>query len=207
MGVLKNLKSDFNVLRRAIFAGIAISIGGIAFMTMGNPLGPILFSFGLLTVIHYKLALYTGAVGFTELIGFDKNILYNWKTIMIIILGNVIGCLTVAYLVNLGNFAFLIEPSSIVASRLAQDTLSVIVRGIGCGLIMSTAVQFAREGRFLPLLFGVPLFIFCGFYHSIADTFYYLASTLKPTSEMLITLAWTYLGNYIGCSTYKMFVK
>ena len=193
MVILKNLKYDFDLLRKAIFAGIAISIGGIAFMTMGNPLGPILFSFGLLTVIHYRLALYTGTVGFTELIGFNENVLSNWKVILIIILGNIIGCLAVAYLVKLGNFSFLIEPSSIVASRLAQDTLSVIVRGIGCGLIMSTAVQFAREGRFLPLLFGVPLFIFCGFYHSIADTFYYLASTFTPTREMLITLSWTYL--------------
>jgi formate/nitrite transporter FocA (FNT family) len=71
---------------------------------------------------------------------------------------------------------------------------------------MTTAVQFAREGKFLPLLFGVPLFIYCGFYHSIADTFYYLFSNMKPTLDMIFTLGMTYFGNYLGCSTYKLFI-
>jgi formate/nitrite transporter FocA (FNT family) len=92
-------------------------------------------------------------------------------------------------------------------SRLSQPILAVIIRAIGCGMIMSTAVQFAREGKFLPLLFGVPLFIYCGFYHSIADTFYYLFSTIKPTLTMFFTLLVTYFGNYLGCSTYKVFIK
>lgn len=196
-----------NKFLTAVFAGIAISIGGLAFLTMGNVIGPILFTFGLITVVHYKLALYTGTVGFLELVGFNNQVLTNWKIILAVILGNIIGCGIVALLASYGNFTFAIAANSIVISRLSQPIISVIIRAIGCGMIMSTAVQFAREGRFLPLLFGVPLFIYCGFYHSIADTFYYAFSTIKPTVSMLFTLAMTYFGNYFGCSAYKLFLK
>ena len=196
-----------NKFLTAIFAGIAISIGGLAFLTMGNIIGPVLFTFGLITVVHYKLALYTGTVGFIELIGFNKEIFSNWKIILTIILGNIIGCFIVALLASYGNFTFSILANDVVISRLSQPIISVIIRAIGCGLIMSAAVQFAREGKFLPLLFGVPLFIYCGFYHSIADTFYYCFSTIKPTLQMLLTLVLTYFGNYLGCSVYKLFIR
>jgi len=196
-----------NKFLTAVFAGIAISIGGLAFLTMGNLIGPILFTFGLITVVHYKLALYTGTVGFLELVGFNNQVLTNWKIILTVILGNIIGCGIVALLASYGNFTFAITANSIVMSRLSQPIISVIIRAIGCGMIMSTAVQFAREGKFLPLLFGVPLFIYCGFYHSIADTFYYAFSMIKPTVSMLFTLAMTYFGNYLGCSAYKLFLK
>ena len=197
----------FDKFLTAIFAGIAISIGGLSFLTMGNIIGPILFTFGLITVIHYKLSLYTGTVGFVELIGFNKNIFKNWWMILLVIIGNIIGCGIVALMAGYGNFTFSIIANDVVMSRLSQPIIAVIIRAIGCGIIMSTAVQFAREGRFLPLLFGVPLFIYCGFYHSIADTFYYLFSTIKPTLTMLFTLLMTYFGNYLGCSTYKLFLK
>ena len=196
-----------DTLKKAIFAGIAISFGCIAFLTMGKLIGPLLFTFGLITVVHYKLSLYTGSVGFLELLGFNSVTFNNWKTILIIILGNIIGCLIVAILASFGGFTFAISASSVVESRLSQPILSVIVRAMGCGLIMTTAVKFAREGRFLPLLFGVPLFIYCGFYHSIADTFYYAFSSVKPTFDMVWHLFMTYLGNYFGCSAYKIFLK
>ena len=202
MNLLK--KNDLNLFRTSVFAGIAISFGCLAFLTMGNLIGPILFTFGLITVIHYKLTLYTGAVGFLELLDFNKT---NWKNIALIILGNIIGCLLIALLSNYGNFTFLLSVNDIVLSRLSQPISAVIVRAMGCGLIMSAAVQFARQNKFLPLLFGVPLFIYCGFYHSIADTFYYLFSSLKPTITMVFTLVMTYFGNYLGCSAYKLFIN
>ena len=197
-------KELIKTFKSAIFAGIFISIGGLAFLTMGNIIGPILFTFGLISVVHYKLFLYTGTVGFLELIGINKATLNNWAAILTIIIGNAIGCLIVASLAQYGGFTFTIFADNIVNSRLSQPLIEVMVRAIGCGVIMTTAVQFARDNKFLPLLFGVPLFIYCGFYHSIADTFYYLMSTLKPTLTMIYTLFTTYVGNYFGCSLYKL---
>lgn len=212
------MKNNYlDLLKTSIFAGIAISIGCLAFLTMGAIIGPILFTFGLITVVHYKLSLYTGSVGFVDLLGTTKSHKENWQRILIIIFGNMVGCLIVALLATQGNFTFALNATAIINSRLSQSLLAVLVRGIGCGLIMTTAVQFAREGKFLPLLFGVPLFIYCGFYHSIADTFYYifgisdkltyLMSNINIALRMMLYLGITYVGNYFGCSAYKLFVS
>lgn len=57
----------FRLIRSSILAGMAIGCGGYGFLasgiqseTYGQLFGAILFSFGLITVVAYKLALYTG---------------------------------------------------------------------------------------------------------------------------------------------------
>ena len=59
------------LLRSSILAGIAIGFAGFGFLASGvqsevygSIFGAILFSFGLLTVVGYKLKLYTGTAGF-----------------------------------------------------------------------------------------------------------------------------------------------
>jgi formate/nitrite transporter FocA (FNT family) len=69
---------------------------------------------------------------------------------------------------------------------------------------MTTAVKFARQGQWLPLLFGVPLFIICGFPHSIADAFYYLAVPgaflAANAGKVLLVYVMIVLGNFVGCN-------
>ena len=78
-------------LRSSIFAGIAIGAAGFGFLasgvqseTYGSLVGAVLFSFGLLTVVGYKLRLYTGTAGFIK-----KNEL---GTLFLILAGNIAGC-------------------------------------------------------------------------------------------------------------------
>jgi formate/nitrite transporter FocA (FNT family) len=82
------------------------------------------------------------------------------------------------------------------------------ILAIGCGFIMTTAVQFARQNQFLPLIFGVPLFIVCGFPHCVADAFYYALTALQGNWEWWILPAcgWAILGNYIGCNLPRWFM-
>ena len=47
------------IFKSSILAGMFISLGCIVNLTVGGYLGAILFSFGLLSVVHYKLKLYT----------------------------------------------------------------------------------------------------------------------------------------------------
>ena len=55
-------------------------------MSGGGLAGAVLFTFGLIAVVHYKYKLYTGTAGFV-------NNIYELTTLFIIILlGNVIGC-------------------------------------------------------------------------------------------------------------------
>jgi len=199
---LKNILKTFG---SSIFAGIAISLGCIAFLTIGGIIGAILFTFGLLTVVHYQLKLYTGTVGFMNLIGVKKEHLETWLTLIIVILGNITGCVLTAFLASHGDLHLNAQITSLYEARMALTPIAVIIRAMGCGLIMTTAVYFGRQNKFLPLLFGVPLFICAGFLHSIADSFYYAFNGII-TLKTIYYLSLTYFGNYLGCSAYKAFL-
>ena len=63
------------ILRSAILAGLCISIGCIVNLRVGGVAGAVLFGFGLLAVVHYKLKLYTGTAGFIRAKG-DWSMLF-----------------------------------------------------------------------------------------------------------------------------------
>jgi formate/nitrite transporter FocA (FNT family) len=96
---------------------------------------------------------------------------------------------------------------AILESRLAVGPIKAGLLAIGCGFIMTTVVTFAREGKPLALLFGVPLFIYCGFPHCLADAFYYMATpgsyTIAHLADILILYPCLVIGNFIGCNLYR----
>lgn len=162
------------LLRSSIFAGIAIGTAGFGFLAAGvqseaygSLAGAVLFSFGLLTVVGYRLKLYTGTAGFI-----NKG---EVGQLFMILLGNIIGCFIASLLARVTPLEIQASAQRILELRLRTGAVRCGLLGIGCGFIMTTAVQFARQKQYLPLLFGVPLFIICGFTHCVADAFYYLS--------------------------------
>lgn len=195
------------LLRSSIFAGIAIGTAGFGFLASGvqaeaygSLVGAVLFSFGLLTVVGYGLKLYTGTAGFIR-----KN---EVGTLFMILLGNIIGCLCVALLSRVSPLAIQDAAQNILELRLRTGALRCGLLGIGCGFIMTTAVHFARKKQYMPLLFGVPLFIVCGFTHCVADAFYYLCVPLAFWKANFLSIITVYicivLGNLIGCNLYRI---
>jgi len=49
------MKQQIAILRSAIIAGICISIGCVVNLRVGGVAGAVLFAFGLLAVVHYKI--------------------------------------------------------------------------------------------------------------------------------------------------------
>ncbi len=195
------------LLRSSIFAGIAIGTAGFGFLASGvqteaygSLVGAVLFSFGLLTVVGYKLKLYTGTAGFIL-----KN---EAGSLFLILLGNIIGCFLVSMLARITPLAVQDAAQNILELRLRTGALRCGLLGIGCGFIMTTAVKFARQKQYLPLLFGVPLFIVCGFTHCVADAFYYLCVPVAfwkaNALHILAVYACIVLGNLVGCNLYRI---
>lgn len=194
-------------LRSSIFAGIAIGAAGFGFLASGvqseaygSLAGAVLFSFGLLTVVGYKLRLYTGTAGFIR-----KNEVGN---LFLILLGNIIGCFITSLLARVTPLAVQQAAQNILELRIRTGALRCGLLGIGCGFIMTTAVQFARQKQYLPLLFGVPLFIVCGFTHCVADAFYYLCVPVDfwkaNAPAILAVYVSIVMGNLIGCNLYRI---
>ena len=195
-----NYKECWNLSLSSILAGLCISIGCIVnLMVGGGPLGAILFTFGLITVVHYKYALYTGTAGFVSSLK-DIGILF-W----FILLGNWLGCYITSEVITYAIPDITEKANSIVIARSQVDMWQAFIRAIFCGFLMTTAVKFARENRWLPLLFAVPVFILAGFYHSIADAFYICAAEFDTiTDAVRINWGMTVLGNFVGCNLYRL---
>lgn len=193
------MKQEIAILRSAILAGLCISIGCVVNLRVGGVAGAVLFAFGLLAVVHYKLKLYTGTAGFIRAKG-------DWTMITFVLIGNIIGCALTALACIYAQPDILPPDLAIVQSRLAKGPLACFLLAIGCGFIMTTAVQFGREGKFLPLLFGVPVFILCGFAHSIADAFYFLAEPEMYSPQLLGIYIAEVFGNFAGCNLYRWII-
>ena len=174
-----------NLIRKSIAASVLIGLGNYVLLKLGNPLGPFLFAFGLLGVCVMGANLFTGKCGF--LIE-DKIKPLNLLLILIV-------NLLAGYLIGL---LFSACDAGIVA--VAQDKVaswtfdwSFFVRSIMCGVIMYLAVAIFCKGSKLGILLGVPLFIFCGFQHCIANVI-----TLGVATTFSWTLVLAVAGNFIG---------
>ena len=194
-------------LRSAIFAGIYIGTAGFGFLASGiqsevygSLAGAVLFSLGLMAVVGYKLKLYTGTAGFI-----NKN---EIGQLFLILLGNIIGCLCLGLLSRVSPMDIQSAAQKVLELRLKTGALRCGLLGIPCGLLMTTAVTFARKGNMLPLLFAVPLFIVCGFTHCVADAFYYCAVPVAFLKAHALQILGVYvcivLGNLIGCNLYRI---
>ena len=184
------MENNFDIFVRSILAGICIGLGGAIFIKLGGVIGACMFAFGLLTVVHFKLPLYTGTAGFIEL-----NKASEYYKMTIILFGNILGCILLSYLNIKG-----IDGSAIIQSRLDTSYLQCLLNAIGCGLIMTLIVKGGRDKNWLLILFGIPLFILLGFYHSIADAFYMMVIP-GELRTLFFGRYWTIvLGNFIGCN-------
>ncbi|MBO7191945.1 MAG: formate/nitrite transporter family protein [Bacteroidales bacterium] len=194
------------LFRSSVFAGICIGIAGFGFLATGQQaaygslIGAILFSFGLLTVVGYKLKLYTGTAGFI-----NKNEIGD---LFFILFGNIIGCLCIALMSRMSPLGIQAAAQKVLEVRMGAGALQCGLLAIGCGFIMTTAVHFARKGQFLPLVFGVPLFIVCGFPHCVADAFYFLCVPFAFIKAHFLQVICVYvcivLGNLVGCNLYRI---
>ena len=190
-----------NFTLMSIFAGLLIGTGGLVYLRVGGVAGAVLFAFGLLCVVMCGAQLFTGKSGFLPYKDFPKLIA------MIAI--NAVGCAIAAFIASYCTSDTLTANlQNIIDARLAASWHKVLITSIGTGMIMTLAVYGARQKHYLPLLFGVPVFILCGLPHCVADAFYYAAALFYNCFEWELLIAWLYAiaGNYIGCNLPRWFM-
>ena len=155
------MKDKITLINKSIGAALLIALGNFGLLKLGSPIGPVIFAFGLLGVCYMGLNLFTGKCGF--LIS-DK---INPLDLLTILIANLIA----GYLIGL---AFSVTDSDVLKNAIAKVatwdiSLAFFIKSILCGIIMYIAVLMYRKGTPLGIIFGIPLFIFCGFQHCIAN--------------------------------------
>lgn len=195
--ITENLSCWWRIRSKALLSGMAIGIGGAVYVTVGGIVGAVLFSFGLLATVNYGWWLYTGTAGFID----------EWKQVYALIgilLYNCIGAELVGILLYYVRPELIQSAVDVVNIRLGRSLWDCFFLAVLCGFMMTIVVKCARENnRWLPLLFGIPVFILCGFLHSIADVFYIALSNMW-TDEVTYRWLMVIAGNFVGCNLIRL---
>lgn len=185
----------------SVFAGLMIGIAGLVYLRVGGLAGAVLFAFGLLSVVMCGAQLFTGKAGY---LAYRES----WRLVPML-LGNAVGCFLAAIITHyVANDAVIGNLDTILVARTSASWHGLVVTASGTGMIMTLSVYGARRGHYLPLLFGVPVFIMCGLPHCVADAYYYGVAIIAERFEwtMLGAWWWSIVGNYIGCNLPRWFM-
>lgn len=179
------LKVKEELIRKSIGAALLISLGNYALLKLGSPIGPVIFAFGLLGVCFMGQNLFTGKCGFLIQ---DK---IKFSDLMIILFTNLIAGYLFGLMYSLTDKEIVITAVEKVSSW--DLSLAFFIKSILCGIIMYLAVFMYKKGTTLGIIYGVPLFIFCGFQHCIANIV-----TLGVARTMDASIILCIIGNFIG---------
>lgn len=180
--------------RLSLMAGLLIGLGAYGFLALGGIPGAVIFGFGLIGVVISGSNLYTGKAGVLTDMGALTRIWFF----------NVVACTLVGLLVVALGGEPMERAQAVVAGRFAQGPWRSFLRAVGCGIIIDLSVWLYRTSKSLiPIIFGVPLFILCGFYHSIADVVY-LVGAWKWNPAILWFYPIIVVGNFVGCNVRRV---
>lgn len=179
------MKKKYELIRKSIGAALLIALGDYALLKLGSPIGPVIFALGLLGVCYMGQNLFTGKCGFL----FQDKIKYT--DLLIILVVNLIA----GYLIGLLFSITDVEIYKAACDKLSSwnITLPFFIKSVLCGVIMYIAVYMYKKGTPLGIIFGIPLFIFCGFQHCIANIIT-MGAARGFSSSIFICI----IGNFVG---------
>lgn len=172
------------ILISSILAGIMISGATISYINAPTLIsGAFIFSIGLLTILQFKLNLYTGVVSYVA----------SWKdfvSLIIIVLGNIVGCCLM--------FLFPSDVAiDIVQQKLAASHITLFVEAMLCNILIYVAVEAYKNNHIIVVIFAVASFIFAGFEHSIANICFFISARII-TFDTLVNITVVIFGNALG---------
>lgn len=188
-------------IKKAAVSGILISIGGCVLLSCTKAgimwAGALLFSLGLFAICEYGFNLYTGKVGYIA------DNFRDWKYILKVLLILAVNLLTtfaIGALVSVCLPDIAEAARTSYASKLGAEPQKWALSSVLCGLLMYLAVDLWKRGRRIGVFLCVPTFIFCGFDHSIANSFFNGAAIGEHTfsgRNILFTII-VIIGNAAG---------
>lgn len=179
------MEKKIELINKSIGAAFLISLGNYALLKLGSPIGPVIFAFGLLGVCFLGQNLFTGKCGF-----FIEDKIKVTDLLLILVVNLLAGYL-------FGLLYSYADAELIDVAKAKVETwafsLPFFIKACLCGTIMYIAVKMYRLNTPLGIIFGIPLFIFCGFQHCIANVI-----TLGVARTFDWSLVIAVLGNFVG---------
>ena len=147
-------------------AGIAISIGGIAFLVSGQAW---MFPIGLFMVCLFELDLFTGKVSTVERLS-------RVPDLIIMVVTNMITAMMAGEVMRYAK-PTIIDMAVKVCEKKMGEGFALIPLAILCNVMIYTAVYSYNNKRSAVRMFGLyfatMIFVLCGFEHCVANAFYF----------------------------------
>ena len=181
-------------------AGLLIGIGGTVYLSLASLgagckiAGAVLFAVALICICAKGYSLYTGKVGFMAY----AHGAGDFAALGCCLLGNIVGTFAAGVLIRFALPAVGVAAETLCDAKLEQEIPTAFIRALFCGILMYLAVAVYREkSTYIGILFCVPVFILCGFEHSVANMFYFAVAG-KLSLQTALYLAVIVLGNSVG---------
>ena len=181
-------------------AGLLIGIGGTVYLSLASLgagckiAGAVLFAVALICICAKGYSLYTGKVGFMAY----AHGAGDFAALGCCLLGNIVGTFAAGVLIRFALPAVGAAAETLCDAKLEQEIPTAFIRALFCGILMYLAVAVYREkSTYIGILFCVPVFILCGFEHSVANMFYFAVAG-KLSLQTALYLAVIVLGNSVG---------
>lgn len=194
------MMENFKKYIRGILAGISIAIGGTVFLSLESKVAAsVFFAAGLFMICTFGFDLYTGKICYV--FENDRSFLFG---IPFIWLGNLTGTFLAAALLGLTRFSTPLadRAKSVAEGKLSDGYLSLFILAVFCDILIYVAVEGYRScpyelGKYLSIIFGVSVFVMCGFEHSVADMFYFSMAGAWSGKALAAVIVIS-LGNAVG---------
>lgn len=180
------------MFKKSILAGIVVSIGAYNYLLNYDILSKALFSVALLVILSLNLNLFTSKVA-TLCCDTDIEVSTRLKSMLIIILGNVIACVILGTLFStLGET----HAGEVWAAKMQTGLPIALFKAVVVGILMQIAVLCRHE---LITIGIVLLFLGTNTEHSIANVVYMsIARSFSIKGILYIFICM--IGNGIGAS-------
>lgn len=198
------MKKYLEIFIRSIYGGAAVSFGGLIYLSCENKyIGSLLFVLGLFIICEFDFSLFTGKIGY--LLFKPKDYIFN---LLCTLIGNFAGCFAVAKIALYAKPSLVSVTAQICDVKHSETFLQNLLLSFMCGIMMFIAVEVyktkAAPAKYIGMFMAVPIFILCGFEHSIANMFYFTLGNV-PALQFISFSAVTVLGNSLGSIVFSLF--
>ena len=171
-------------------AGIAISIGGIAFLVSGQAWT---FPIGLFMVCLFELDLFTGKVSTVERLS-------RVPDLIIMVISNMFAAMLMGEVMRYAK-PQIVDAAVEICTRKVGEGFALVPLAILCNVMIYTAVYSYNNRRSAVRMFGLFfatfIFVLCGFEHCVANMYYFSMAGMWSWK----TLGWVLVmtaGNSVG---------
>ncbi len=178
-------------------AGIAISIGGIAFLVSGQAW---MFPIGLFMVCLFELDLFTGKVSTVESVS-------KIPELIIMVVTNMIAAMMTGEVMRYAK-PTIIDVAVKICEKKMSEGFALIPLAILCNVMIYTAVYSYKNKRSAVRMFGLyfstMIFVLCGFEHCVANAFYFALAGMVDGSAVMFLIKNAIFNAVGGIMAYRL---